>query len=187
MFGVAFPWSDFVFLYQVWEMRASSPRSPFYLENQGRRNIEDSCQSRALYGIFRVHILGGHQMLARRFVRLEVHGAAVGTMPHGIMASDTSFVVGFTTVKKSIVASLSLRITVLSSQQVNGKYSASNSVVCTVNGAAHKLTEKDLVFANSSDLFLGIDPDSCSSISWIVLILTWGPCRTPGLSLKPFS
>ena len=72
-------------------------------------------------------------MLARRFVRLEAHGAAVGTMPHAIVASDTSLFVGVTTVNQSIAAPLSMRITVLSSQQVTGKYSASYSVVHTVN------------------------------------------------------
>ena len=40
-----------------------------------------------------------HQMLARRFVRLEAHGAVVGTITHATMASDTSrncfFVVEF--------------------------------------------------------------------------------------------
>ena len=91
-------------------------------------------------------------MLARRCVRLEAHGAAVGTMPLAIIFSDTSLFVLVTTVRKSIVASLSLRITVLSSQQITGKYSASYSVVYTVNGAAHKLTKKDLVISNSSDL-----------------------------------
>ena len=75
-----------------------------------------------------------------------------GTMPHAITASDTGLVVGFTTVKKSIVASLSLRITVLSSHQVTDNCSASYCVVHTVDSAARKLTEKDLVFASSSDL-----------------------------------
>lgn len=103
-------------------------------------------------------------MLARRCVRLEAHGAAVGTMPHAITASDTGLVVGLTTVKKSIVASLSLRITVLSSQQVADNYSASYSVVHTVDSAARKLTEKDLVFASSSDLLFSGLTEICVSV-----------------------
>ena len=31
---------------------------------------------------------------SRRFVRLEAHAAVVGTMPHAMMASDTSLIVG---------------------------------------------------------------------------------------------
>ena len=93
-------------------------------------------------------------------------------MPHAITASDTGLVVGFTTVKKSIVASLSLRITVLSSQQVTDNYSASYSLVHTVDSAARKLTKKDLIFASSSDLLIsGLTEILCFSTSWTILNL----------------
>ena len=61
--------------------------------------------------------------------------------------------------RKSFVASLSLRITVLSSQQVARKCSAWYS------GAAHKLTEKDLAFANSSDLLFSGLTEICVPVS----------------------